>query len=127
MAKSVKSLTERRDEASVGSRLTSAPEVISGQKYDSQADIWSLGIIYYEMLTGRYPFKENVTEDDVVKFRKTLNSLSISPESKSFLEKLLVINPDERMKWKDLYKMMSDRTGIFKIFSPKPSPLPYKP
>ena len=29
-----------------------APEVISGKGYDTAVDLWSLGILVYEMLTG---------------------------------------------------------------------------
>ena len=33
-----------------------APEVISGQMYNYKADVWSLGTLLYQMLTGEYPF-----------------------------------------------------------------------
>ena len=33
-----------------------APEVLSGQKYDHTADVWSLGCIFYELMTGFTPF-----------------------------------------------------------------------
>ena len=33
-----------------------APEVLDGNKYDHTADVWSLGCVFYEMLTGYAPF-----------------------------------------------------------------------
>ncbi len=33
-----------------------APEVAQGKPYSQKCDIWSLGIIIYEMLHGKNPF-----------------------------------------------------------------------
>ena len=51
-------LKEDLTESDVGTPLTKAPEVGKGL-YDHKVDVWSLGIIYYELLTGFVPFKAN--------------------------------------------------------------------
>ena len=40
----------------LGTPLVMAPEVLDGNKYDHTADVWSLGCVFYEMLTGFAPF-----------------------------------------------------------------------
>ena len=35
-----------------------APEVCNGQHYDFAADLWSLGIIIFQLLTGHLPFDD---------------------------------------------------------------------
>jgi serine/threonine protein kinase len=47
----------------LGSPIVKAPEVFSKKSYDNKVDIWSLGIIFYQMLFKlKYPFIAN-TED----------------------------------------------------------------
>lgn len=39
-----------------GSPLYMAPEILYFHKYDAKADLWSVGTILFELLTGRPPF-----------------------------------------------------------------------
>lgn len=41
----------------LGSLITMAPEVIRKQRYGLKADIWSLGVIFFQLIFGRSPFK----------------------------------------------------------------------
>jgi serine/threonine protein kinase len=36
-----------------------APEIMGGRPYTYKADIWSIGVLIFLMLTGSYPFVAN--------------------------------------------------------------------
>ncbi len=42
---------------SIGSPEYMAPEQIEGKKLDARADLYSLGVVFYQMLTGRVPYQ----------------------------------------------------------------------
>ena len=44
---------EEFTETMLGSPLNMAPEVLGGNQYNSKADIWSIGVVFYEMLFGQ--------------------------------------------------------------------------
>ncbi len=45
------------DKAIVGSPAYMSPEQIGGEPVDARSDVWSLGVILFECLTGRTPFR----------------------------------------------------------------------
>jgi len=43
---------------SIGTPIWMAPELMRGEKYNEKIDVYSFGIMLYEMITNEIPFKE---------------------------------------------------------------------
>ena len=93
----------------LGSPLNMAPEVLLGKNYDSKADIWSIGSVFYELLFGEPVFK--VTEyKDLMKqviegFELQIpekGGVKISKVTEDVLKRMLVCDPEKRITWKEL-------------------------
>lgn len=41
----------------LGTPLYMAPELVKSQKYNEKVDVWSLGVIVYQLLSGLTPFE----------------------------------------------------------------------
>lgn len=88
----------------LGTPVYMSPEQGSGQKIDSKSDIYSLGIILYEMVTGRPPFDAETPV--AVIFKHVHDPLpppssfksDLSDEVESVILKSLAKNPEDRYK-----------------------------
>lgn len=84
-----------------------SPEILTslnGRYSGKAADCWSLGVILYTMLVGRYPFHDN---DPTVLFCKIRRGsffvpTSLSPLAKCIIKSLLRKLPHERMTSEDV-------------------------
>lgn len=83
-----------------------APEVLKGEMYNHKADVWSIGCLFYELLTGFMPFfgtshtdLRNNLYKGTYKIPKTIQ---LSLEGVAFLNSLLKYNPVERLSWQQL-------------------------
>lgn len=80
----------------VGSPVYMPPEALNENKYSFKSDIWALGVIYFEMLTGKTPWRAK-TEKELAKqltaipIRKLMPP-SLSPSSENFLVKTLTVD-----------------------------------
>ena len=82
-----------------------APEIVGSENYDYSVDIWSLGILLYELLFGHSPFKANTTKNVILNIKThelTYDDKKISNSCKDLIQKLLVSNPQKRLKIKDI-------------------------
>lgn len=95
-----------------GSPLYMAPEILSNISYNKQTDLWSIGMMLYEMLFGFHPFDKCKTvpelkyslENDMIEIPPINNpNKDISNECLNFLESLLQKNVRNRMTWDDFF------------------------
>ena len=91
-----------------GTPLTMAPEVLQGARYNHKADVWSLGTIFYEMLTGFPPFMgrdQRDLQDNLKKgFYNFPKHIKLSLEGFDFLNCCLQYDPQNRMAWDELLR-----------------------
>ena len=52
----VASLAHDRDDVIAGTPAYMAPEILRGEPFDQRADVYSAGVLAYELVTGRLPF-----------------------------------------------------------------------
>lgn len=76
-----------------------APEIVDGQTYDEKVDVWSLGILLYELFTGRTPFEAADQEAVFRLISKAEFSFPsyIPSDARDLMQKLLVRNPSLRI------------------------------
>lgn len=74
-----------------GSPMYMAPEVIMSQQYDAKADLWSIGTIVYQCLTGKAPFHASTPQELRLFYESNRTLLpSIPKETSSNLRHLLM-------------------------------------
>lgn len=74
-----------------------APEILQETGYEKSVDWWSFGILLYEMLTGKSPFKLAKVPSIYEYYVPIDYPNNIVPEAKSLLQQLLKIEPKERL------------------------------
>lgn len=87
----------------VGTPYFCAREVVTNESYDTKADMWSLGVVAFEMLSGRKPFEGAHTKSvlyAILDGRWGFNGqewVGISEDAKNFISQLICIDVSRRM------------------------------
>ena len=87
----------------IGTPTYMSPEQILGDKLDSRCDLFSLGIVLYQMVTGRKPFVEDEENSVMHKIRleRHVRARQLNPELPRELERIMdrCMEKDPRNRW----------------------------
>jgi serine/threonine protein kinase len=93
--------TEARSNSFVGTHEYLAPEIIKGEGHGAAVDWWTFGVLLYELLYGKTPFKgydnEETLSNVVYQNLKFPDSPLVSFQAKELIRRLLVKDPESRL------------------------------
>ena len=116
LAKLVGSTRLTRAGSTLGTAAYMSPEQAVGAEVDHRSDIFSLGVILYEMLSGTRPFRGEheaallyeIVHEDPTPITRIVHS--IDPEIEQILQRAMAKRPDER--YSDMREMIEDLDAV---------------
>lgn len=94
-------------ESKVGTPYFVAREIVTTETYNALADMWSVGVLMYQMLSSRLPFEGNQTKSvlyAILDGRYSFPSPEFDPisdEAKDLIQKLICVDTTKRLSAKE--------------------------
>jgi serine/threonine protein kinase len=89
-----------------GTPVYLAPEMIKEIGHDESLDIWCIGVLMFELLTGDIPFvgnNMNVLTENIIKTKISWPK-DMNPHAKDLIKKILKPDPKDRISLSDMLK-----------------------
>jgi serine/threonine protein kinase/Tfp pilus assembly protein PilF len=102
-------------------------EQAAGQPADHRADIYALGVILFEMTTGKLPFTGDTALSVITKHRETeaKNPREVNPAITQKLSRLILrcMEKDKELRYPNARELLEDLRGLSKGTAPKSVPV----
>ena len=98
---------DKRADSFCGSPMYLSPEMLRGGGVDYRCDIYGIGLLMYELVSGTPAFKANDVDSLYELIRDNhidFNIPGIAGDFRNLIEKILVKNPDDRISLEDMKK-----------------------
>lgn len=76
-----------------------SPEIVKREEFaGGPADVWSLGVLLFAMLTGKFPFKGSVDKEVYcnIKSGVVIFPYEVPPKARTLIRKLMALDPSDR-------------------------------
>ena len=89
-----------------GTPIYLAPEIIKEDGHDEKVDIWCIGVLLFELITGNVPFQGN----DIDSLKENILHLriawpkDINIDAKNLIKKILKLDPNSRISLEEMLK-----------------------
>lgn len=95
---------QKAQHTTLGTPFYMSPEILMERAYSAKCDIWSMGIVFYEMLTGRVPFETASIYELIRKVKQERVEFPnhVSKECQDLIEKMLKVDEAARIDWKEI-------------------------
>jgi len=91
----------------LGTPITMSPEILMKKPYTNESDLWSIGVIMYQMYFNAVPFfgyNEKLILNDIVKKKGVPSRMPKEKDFSDLLSKIFVIDPKNRISWENYFK-----------------------
>ncbi|MEP6767131.1 MAG: protein kinase [Acidobacteriota bacterium] len=115
LAKSLEQSGMTQTGAVIGTPFYMSPEQVKGQETDQRSDIYSLGVILYQMATGALPFTGRTPYEVMIQRvqRPPRPALELNPQLAPFLSRILqrCLQIDPSMRYQTVAEILADLEG----------------